>query len=127
MAKVMIVDDDKDVIELLSFVLEKDGYTVFRAFNGRDALEQLGVLPSAQMVVKPDVVILDIMMPEIDGYTVQNRMSEHDETRSIPIIILTAKGLMRDLFGLASNVAAYIDKPFDPSMLREKIKEIENS
>ncbi|MGA2090708.1 MAG: response regulator [Endomicrobiales bacterium] len=127
MAKIMIVDDEKDVVDLLSFVLRKDGHEVVSACNGRDALEQIGILSSTQKVVKPDLVILDIMMPDIDGYTVQNKMSECDETRSIPILILTAKGQMRDLFGLASNVVAYIEKPFDPKILRDKVKELMKS
>jgi CheY-like chemotaxis protein len=124
MAKIMVVDDERDVVELLSFVLQKDGYEVVSAFNGREALEKIGLLPSPQAPVKPDLMILDIMMPEIDGYTMQNKMIENEETRSIPILILTAKGQMRDLFGMASNVAAYIEKPFDPKLLREKVKEI---
>jgi two-component system alkaline phosphatase synthesis response regulator PhoP len=127
MAKIMIVDDEKDVVELLRFVLGKDGHDVMTAFNGRDALEQVGILPSSQPVIKPDLMILDIMMPDIDGYTVQSKMTEYDETRSIPIIILTAKGQMRDLFGLASNVVAYIEKPFDPKILRDKVKELMKS
>jgi CheY-like chemotaxis protein len=124
MTRIMIVDDEKDVVELLRFVLGKDGYDVLSAYNGRDALEQIGILPSAQPVVKPDLMILDIMMPDIDGYTVQSKMSESVEARSIPIIILTAKGQMRDLFGLAANVVAYIEKPFDPKILRDKVKEL---
>lgn len=124
MAKIMVVDDERDMVELLSFVLGKDGHDVLSAYNGRDALEQLGLMPSAQAVVRPDMIILDVMMPEIDGYTVQGKLAETDETRHIPIVILTAKGQMRDLFGLASNVVAYMEKPFDPLVLRTKIKEL---
>jgi CheY-like chemotaxis protein len=127
MAKVMVVDDERDVVELLSFVLKKDGYDVIRAYNGREGLEKIGLLPSAEPPVKPDLMILDIMMPEIDGFTVQNKMAEDETTRSIPIIILTAKGQMRDLFGMARNVTAYIEKPFDPKILREKVKEVLNT
>lgn len=124
MLKIMIVDDERDVVELLTFLLEKDGYKVIPAYNGREALEKIGLMPSAEPKVTPDLMILDIMMPEIDGYTVQNKMIENEETRSIPIVILTAKGQMRDLFGMATNVAAYIEKPFDPKILREKVHEI---
>ncbi|MHB9154928.1 MAG: response regulator [Endomicrobiales bacterium] len=124
MSKIMVVDDERDVVDLLSFVLTKDGYQVSTAFNGREALERVGLMPSLQAPERPDLIILDIMMPEIDGFTVQNKLVENEETRSIPIVILTAKGQMRDLFGMASNVVAYIEKPFDPRVLREKIKEI---
>jgi DNA-binding response OmpR family regulator len=73
---------------------------------------------------KPEFVILDIMMPEMDGYTVNTRLQEKDETSSIPVIILTAKGQMRDLFALGSNVVAFMEKPFDPKGLRDKIREL---
>lgn len=117
MSKVMVVDDENDVVELIKFMLEKDGYDVVTACNGREALEK--VEPA-----KPDLIILDIMMPEIDGYTVNTRLQEKDETRGIPVIILTAKGQMRDLFALGSNVVAFMEKPFDPKGLREKIREL---
>lgn len=116
MAKVLVVDDEKDVVELLKFLLEKDGYTVTTAYNGREALESIAK-------ETPDIVLLDVMMPEVDGYTVQTQLSEKEATRSIPIIILTAKGQLRDVFAMSSNVRAYIEKPFDPKTLRTKIQE----
>jgi two-component system alkaline phosphatase synthesis response regulator PhoP len=124
MKKIMVVEDERDVVELLKFILEKDGYSVTPAYNGREAMELMGLMTSEQPKVMPDLMILDIMMPEVDGYTLQNKMMVTEETKSIPIIILTAKGQMRDLFGMASNVAAYIEKPFDPQLLRVKVKEI---
>ena len=126
MSKVMVVDDERDVVELITFVLLKEHYEIIKAFNGREALEKVGLMPFTEPPVKPDLMILDIMMPDIDGYTVQSKMLESEETRSIPIIILTAKGQMKELFGMASNVAAYIEKPFDPKMLRDKVTEVIN-
>jgi CheY-like chemotaxis protein len=126
MTKILVVDDEKDVIELLKFLLEKDGFEVETASNGREALEKIGLLPSAHPPYRPDLMILDVMMPQMDGYTVQNKLMENDEAKNIPIVILTAKGQMRDLFGMATNVVAYIEKPFDPKTLREKIKELVN-
>src|SRR3989304_6848073 len=108
MAKIMVVDDETDIIELLRFLLEKDGFEVITAFNGQEALEKVGILPSDRQPVKPDLIVLDIMMPQMDGYTVQNKLMEDENARKIPIVILTAKGQMRDLFGMASNVVAYI-------------------
>jgi len=65
---------------------------------------------------------LDIMMPIMDGYTLNMRLQANNRTSSIPILVLTAKGQkMRDLFEMAPNVAAYVQKPFDPKMLRELI------
>ncbi|HBU69204.1 MAG TPA: two-component system response regulator [Elusimicrobia bacterium] len=124
MSTILIADDEKDLVELLKFLMEKEGFKVATARNGREALEKIGLMPSNETSIKPDLLILDIMMPEIDGYTVQSKMMEDNLTRSIPIIILTAKGQMRELFGMATNVVAYIEKPFDPQMLRDKVLEI---
>jgi CheY-like chemotaxis protein len=115
-AKILVVDDEKDVVELVSFLLEKDGYNVVTAANGREALEKVSE-------EHPDLILLDVMMPEMDGYTVQTKLQENPATKSIPIIILTAKGQLRDVFAMSSNVAAYLEKPFDPKMLRQKIQE----
>ena len=117
MPRVLVVDDEKDVVELVKFLLERDGHQVLEAFNGREALEKANA-------ESPDLIILDIMMPEMDGYTVNARLTENDATRRIPVIILTAKGQMRDVFQMASNVAFYMEKPFDPKYLREKINEV---
>ena len=117
MAKVLVVDDERDVVELVKFLLERDGHKVVEAFNGREALERA----YAEL---PDLIILDIMMPEMDGYTVNARLTENENTKRIPVIILTAKGQMRDVFEMASNVAFYMEKPFDPKHLREKIQEV---
>ncbi len=116
MSKILVVDDEKDVVELLKFLLEKDGYTVITAYNGREAL---GIAQSD----RPDLILLDVMMPEMDGYTVQTQLLDNPATKSIPIIILTAKGQLRDVFALAANVKAYLEKPFDPKTLRAKIQE----
>lgn len=116
MARILVVDDEKDVVELLKFLLEKDGYQVTTAYNGREGL-------AAATEQKPDLVLLDVMMPEMDGYTVQTQLLDNPATRAIPIIILTAKGQLRDVFAMSANVKAYIEKPFDPKTLRAKIQE----
>ncbi len=117
MSKILVVDDERNVVELLNFLLLKDGYNIINAYSGRDAI-------SLAQHEKPDLVILDIMMPGIDGYTVYNTLQQNPTTRDIPIIILTAKGQMRDVFAFASKIVAYIDKPFEPKMLREKVKSV---
>ena len=113
---ILVVDDEKDIVEMLKYNLEKEGYKVVTAPDGKQALEQ------AKRNV--DLILLDIMMPEMDGYTVNARLMENESTRRIPVIILTAKGQMRDVFEMASNVAFYMEKPFDPKHLREKIQEV---
>lgn len=120
MAKVMIVDDEKDVVTLVRFLMEKDGYEVTDACNGADALDKLGIDPPKADVVLPDVIILDIMMPVMDGYTMQTKLQENEKAKKIPLIVLTAKGQMRDVFQHAST--AFVEKPFDPKSLRDLVK-----
>ncbi len=119
---ILVVDDEPEIVTLLRFVLEKDGYEVAEANNGQAALERMGVMDGNPPSYKPDLIILDIMMPVMDGYTLNMKLQGNMATRSIPILVLTAKGQkMRDLFEMAPNVAAYVQKPFDPKMLRELI------
>jgi len=114
---IMVVDDNPDIITIVKTILEGKGYNVLSASSGPELLNML-------KNQKPDLIILDIMMPEMDGYTVNARLTENDATRRIPVIILTAKGQMRDVFEMASNVAFYMEKPFDPKHLREKIQDV---
>ncbi len=125
MAAIMVVDDEPEIVTLLTFVLEADGHTVGSACHGVDALEKLGVEPAQNDRPLPDLIVLDIMMPVMDGYQLNMRLQTEARTKDIPILVLTAKGQkMRDLFEMAPNVAAYVQKPFDPKMLRELISGI---
>ncbi|MDE2291219.1 MAG: response regulator [Elusimicrobia bacterium] len=125
MGTILVVDDEPEIVTLLKFILEKDGHKIMEAGNGQIALERLGVEPPKPDSPKPDLIILDIMMPVMDGYTLNNRLQKEPKTKAIPILVLTAKGQkMRDLFEMAPNVAAYVQKPFDPKMLRELITSI---
>jgi CheY-like chemotaxis protein len=121
-AGILVVDDEKDVVTLIRFVLEKDGHTVFAAHNGQEALDLLGVNPGTTASAKPDAIVLDIMMPVMDGYTVNTKLQAHPKLRDVPVIILTAKGTMRDLFEMAPNVAAYVEKPFEPEHLKQVLR-----
>jgi CheY-like chemotaxis protein len=128
MASIMVVDDEPEIVTLLTFVLEADGHTVGSAGHGADALEKLGVEPVDHARPLPDLMVLDIMMPVMDGYQLNMRLQTEARTKDIPILVLTAKGQkMRDLFEMAPNVAAYVQKPFDPKMLRELISGILSS
>jgi len=125
MASILVVDDEPEIVTLLSFVLEQDGHAVSSAGHGVDALEKLGVEPAKPERTLPDLIVLDIMMPVMDGYQLNMRLQTEARTKNIPILVLTAKGQkMRDLFEMAPNVAAYVQKPFDPKMLRELISGI---
>ena len=122
MPAILVVDDEPDIVTLLRFALEKEGYAVSEAGNGQIALERLGIEPSRPELPLPDLIVLDIMMPVMDGYQLNMRLQTEPRAKDIPILVLTAKGQkMRDLFEMAPNVAAYVQKPFDPKMLRELI------
>lgn len=121
MARILVVDDERDVATMLKFMLEKDGHVVETAHDGRAALNALGLETGDGHRPVPDLVILDVMMPELDGPAVCARMFEDARTKAVPVLMLTAKGAMRDLHALTPNVAAHIDKPFDPRALRELI------
>jgi len=120
----MIVDDERDVVTLVKFLLERDGNQVTSAYDGADALAKLGVEPANAAAPVPDLIVLDVMMPVMDGYTVASRLGQNERTRAVPLLVLTAKGEMRELFQSAGNVAAYLEKPFDPRTLRERIAAI---
>ena len=115
MARILVVDDDQNISEIVQYIAKTSGYDILVATNGRDGLAQA---KNGQ----PDLIILDIMMPEMDGFTLHNHLLADETTKRIPIIILTAKGQMRDSFIGSSNVKFYMDKPFDPPSLRENIR-----
>ena len=122
MATILVVDDEPDIITLLKILLEKEGYTVLEASNGQVALERLGVEPPNPSAPRPDLIILDIMMPVMDGHALNTRLQSQPEMSGIPVLILTAKGeKMRDLFQVAPNVAAYVQKPFEPKRLKSLV------
>jgi two-component system, OmpR family, alkaline phosphatase synthesis response regulator PhoP len=117
MVKIAVIDDEKDVVELVRFILEKEGHTIIESNDGISGLALI------QKEI-PDLVILDVMMPGIDGYTLNERLLGNDATRKIPVLVLTSKAKVRELFQIAPNVAAYMDKPFDPIVLKSKVREI---
>ncbi len=121
MAKVMIVDDEPSVVMLLRFVLEKAGHAVTEAHNGQEALAALGVAPDDASADLPAVMVLDVMMPVMDGLATAREMSKHPRASKIPILVVTAKGDMRPLFEAMPQVAGFFQKPFDPKSLRDAV------
>src|SRR5438067_730429 len=92
MARILVVDDEREIVTLLRYVLEKEGYKIFDAGNGQEALDRLGMTPGTPAAGGiPDLIILDIMMPVMDGYTLNMKLQASDKTRRIPILVLTAK------------------------------------
>ncbi|HOW89841.1 MAG TPA: response regulator [Elusimicrobiales bacterium] len=116
---VLIVDDEEDIIFVLTTALRKHGYRAERASNGAEALEKIKAL-------SPDAVVMDIMMPKMDGNTANLKLKEDPLTASIPVIIMTGKGHFRELLDIREgvNVAAYLEKPFPISLLIEKLRSI---
>jgi two-component system response regulator MprA len=123
-AKVLIVDDEDPIAILMSFVLEKSGHTVSTAKNGSEALRLLGVDPVDEAADLPDVVVLDVMMPVMDGYTAAIAMRNCPRTSSLPILVVTAKGGMRIPFDGVPAVAAFFEKPFDPNEIRQAVARV---
>ncbi len=121
MSRILVVDDEPDIAVMLKFMFERDGHAVTIAHNGLEALAALGLEPRDASKPAPDLAILDVMMPELDGYAVCARMGDDPRTSAVAVVMLTAKGDMRALHDRAPNVAAHVDKPFDADVLREMI------
>ena len=116
-AKILIVEDEPTIRELLAFNVTQAG---FRALCAEDA-------DSAWQQIRsnvPDLILLDIMLPEVDGYTILNKMAQKPELANVPVIVVTAKPMMSDLFMMSKNVKHFFAKPFNTKLLREKVKEI---
>lgn len=113
---VLIVDDEPDIVSLLGLHLKLNGYSIFQANNGVNGLE-------AAIHEKPDLIVLDVMMPEMDGFEVAKKLKENPETTDIPIIFLTARTQTDDkIKGLMAGADDYMIKPFDFEELELRIK-----
>ncbi len=111
--KILVVDDELQGVEKLTTRLEAHGYKVVAAFDGKEALEKVAK-------EKPDLIILDILMPKMDGYTFVKEMKKLREKP--PVIVVSARSEMADLFEL-EGVTNYLVKPFDSEELIKKIEE----
>jgi DNA-binding response OmpR family regulator len=115
---VLAADDDEDILELISFRLERSGYTVLQARDGQEALEMA-------RRSRPDLAVLDVMMPKIDGFELTRRLREDESTTRMPIILLTAKTQECDVEqGFDAGADDYIRKPFSPQELRSRVQAI---
>lgn len=114
-AKILLVDDEKDIVEFLQYNLVQEGFKVITAHNGKEALDKI--------TSNPDLVILDVMMPKMDGYEVCTRIKSMDEYKNIPIIFLTAKSSEIDeVHGLNLGADDFIQKPISPKKLIARVK-----
>lgn len=119
MAKqILVVDDERHIVRLVEVNLERVGYDVISAYDGIEAIEKV----KAQM---PDMIILDVMMPRMDGFEVLKELRSDSETKDIPVIMLTAKAQDADIFkGWSSGVDSYLTKPFNPRELLAFVERI---
>ncbi len=102
---ILVVEDNMDNYELVRFVLEREGYAVFLAMNGRDGV-------SAARYQKPDLILMDLSMPEMDGWTAAEKLKQDPATSSIPLYAITAHTLPRDRYrALQAGCDGYISKP----------------
>ena len=118
MQSILIVEDEVDIANLISFNLERAGYSVDMAHDGNEGLQRI-------LKEQPDLVILDLMLPSMDGYQVLKEMQRDTRTHSIPVLMLTAKGQTEDrIKGLESGADDYLTKPFSPKELLLRVQAI---
>ena len=119
--RVVCIEDEAEMIELVELILSKRGFEVIGATDGHEGLEKI-------TTIKPDLVLLDLMMPDMDGWDVYQRMKADEDLREIPVIVVTAKAQSIDkLLGLhIAKVEDYITKPFGPNDLLESVERVLN-
>jgi len=116
--KVLVVDDEVNITQILEFSIGAEGFDVITAQNGEEAIEKA-------RREQPDLIILDVMMPKIDGYEACRILKANPLTKNIPVVLLTAKG--RDIdkrLGMEVGATDYIVKPFSPNRLVERINQL---
>lgn len=114
--KILIVDDEQDIVETLKFILEANNYECFCAYNGEDGL-------NLAKEIMPDLIILDVMMPKINGYKISRLLKYDNKYKDIPIIMVTARSQEQDkLIGEETGVNEYISKPFELDEILEAVK-----
>src|SRR5579862_4159438 len=119
--KILAVDDERHIVRLVQVNLERAGYKVVTAYDGKEALDKV-------QSERPDLIVLDVMMPYMDGFEVLQTLKKNPATRELPVIMLTAKAQDADVFrGWQSGVDCYLTKPFNPMELIAFVKRIFSS
>lgn len=114
--KILVVDDEPHIVDLIKFSLDPNKFEIIEAYSGTDAIE-------LAIKEQPDLITLDIMMPNMDGFEICKHLKENSITRNIPVIMISAKNLIQDKFkGIDSGAVDYLEKPFEPEELRRKIE-----
>lgn len=116
--KIILAEDEPQIARLIEFKLKKEGYEVTWKENGEEALKAI-------RADKPDLILLDVMMPVMDGYEVLRRLKEDENLKSIPVVMLTARAQEKDVVkGIDMGAEDYITKPFHPAELLARVKRI---
>ncbi len=116
--RVLVVDDDLDLLKMLKLRIETEGFEFMSAQDGKEMLKSV-------KMKKPDVILLDVMLPKLDGYTALREMKKEEEYKDIPVIVLTAKEKSKvgDLF-VTEGISFFIEKPFETKDLVQKIRSV---
>ena len=115
---IMLVEDEESIVELVRYNLSREGYTVHVAMSGEDALTLV-------RTANPALILLDIMLPEIDGIEVCRRLRRDERTMTTPVIMLTARGEESDIIsGLEAGADDYVTKPFSPRVLMARVRAV---
>jgi CheY-like chemotaxis protein len=115
---VLVADDEEDILRLVTMIIERSGHQVRPVRDGAEALEAI-------REVRPDLVVLDISMPEVDGIEVLRRLREDEETSELPVLLLSAQAQEADVRrGFATGANAYVKKPFSPQELAQRVDEL---
>ena len=116
--KILVCDDERHIVRLIQVNLERHGYNVVTAYDGKEGLEKA-------KAEKPDLMVLDVMMPYMDGFEVLKTLKREPETENLPVIMLTAKAQDKDVFeGYHYGADMYLTKPFNPMELISFVKRI---
>jgi DNA-binding response OmpR family regulator len=113
--KVLVIDDEPEMLNLVKFTLERGGFEVSTCDNGRSAWDAINAS-------KPDLLVLDVMLPGIDGYSLQIKISQDEATKDMPIIVLTALEPSKTLFQKFPQVVGFMTKPFKTEELLEAVQ-----
>jgi CheY-like chemotaxis protein len=117
-ARIVVADDDADILRLVAFVLRREGHTVLEAQSGEEALDLI-------RRERPDLAVLDLRMPGLDGLQVVRALAQDDTVEPLPLIMLSASAQQAEVeAGLSAGVAAYVAKPFTPQQLARVVAEV---
>ena len=116
--KILVCDDERSIVRLIQVNLERQGWQVVTAYDGKEGLEKI-------LAEKPDICVLDVMMPYMDGFEVLKNLRREPSTQKLPVVMLTAKAQDKDVFeGYHYGADVYLTKPFNPMELVTFIKRI---